>query len=74
MTRHALLAASAALALAACSSKPAPPAPAPDVGWAHYGGDAGGQRYSSAAQITPANVEQLKIAWRYSTGRFDVPG
>jgi quinoprotein glucose dehydrogenase len=43
---------------------------APDVGWPFYGGDAGGQRYSSAAQITPANVRQLKVAWTYSTGEM----
>ena len=32
--------------------------------WDHYGGDAGGQRFSSAAQITPANVGRLTEAWR----------
>jgi quinoprotein glucose dehydrogenase len=67
MTRAQLLAAAALLALAACSRPPAP-APAPDVAWPHYGGDAGGQRFSSAAQITPSNVKGLKVAWRYSTG------
>jgi quinoprotein glucose dehydrogenase len=69
-----LLAASASLlALAACSppaQKPTSVAAAPDVDWPHYGGDAGGQRYSSAAQITPANVGQLKVAWTYSTGEM----
>jgi quinoprotein glucose dehydrogenase len=47
---------------------PAPLVPAPDTGWDHYGGDAGGQRFSSAAQITPENVGGLKVAWTYSTG------
>jgi quinoprotein glucose dehydrogenase len=57
------------LALAACSPQaPTALAPAPDAGWAHYGGDAGGQRYSTAGQITPANVAELKIAWSYSNG------
>ena len=28
----------------------------------------GGQRYSTAAQITPANVAALTVAWTYSTG------
>jgi len=37
-------------------------------GWPSYGGDAGGQRYSSARQITPANVANLEPAWTYSTG------
>jgi quinoprotein glucose dehydrogenase len=37
-------------------------------GWPAYGGDAGGQRYSSARQITPANVGALTAAWTFSTG------
>ena len=57
------------LVLAACSPPSSPPlARAPDTEWAHYGGDAGGQRYSGAAQITPANVGGLKVAWTYSNG------
>nr|MBA3812099.1 PQQ-binding-like beta-propeller repeat protein [Caulobacteraceae bacterium] len=59
--------AGASLALAACAKAP-PPAAAPDVDWPYYGGDAGGQRFSTAAQITPANVRGLKIAWTWSTG------
>ncbi|SRR5665213_812871 len=39
-----------------------------DTGWPQYGGDQGGQRYSTAAQITPANVAKLAPAWSYSTG------
>jgi quinoprotein glucose dehydrogenase len=38
-----------------------------EPGWAFYGGDAGGQRFSAAAEITPANVASLKSAWRFST-------
>ncbi len=38
------------------------------TGWAHYGGDAGGLRYSSLAQITADTVQDLRIAWTYSTG------
>ncbi len=37
-------------------------------GWTHYGSDAGGSRYSPLKQITPANVQQLKVAWTYHTG------
>ena len=37
-------------------------------GWPAYGGDQGGMRFSSARQITPANVGRLTEAWRYSTG------
>lgn len=35
-------------------------------GWDQYGGDAGGQRFSPAAQITPANAGGLTEAWRYT--------
>jgi len=42
-------------------------AKAGEPGWPFYGGDAGGQRYSAAAEITPANVASLKPAWRFST-------
>lgn len=47
------------LATAAFSQEP---------GWPDYGGDPGGQRYSAAAQITPADVSRLKPAWVFSTG------
>src|SRR5262249_17631149 len=59
--------------LALCACSPAGPAPvkaAADVDWPFYGGDAGGQRFSPAAQITPANVAGLKVAWTYSTGEL----
>lgn len=35
------------------------------VDWRIYGGSARGDRYSSLTQITRANVQQLKVAWRY---------
>lgn len=38
-----------------------------EAGWPLYGGDAGGQRYSSAGDITPTNVGRLGVAWTYST-------
>jgi quinoprotein glucose dehydrogenase len=59
------LAAATALMLAAAASGSQAP------GWPYYGGDAGGQRYSSAPQITPANVGRLAIAWTYRTGDLD---
>ncbi|MDA0993703.1 MAG: pyrroloquinoline quinone-dependent dehydrogenase [Proteobacteria bacterium] len=37
-------------------------------GWSSYGGDAGGHRYSDAAQITIENVDTLVPAWEYRTG------
>ena len=41
---------------------------AAEPGWPSYGGDQGGQRFSGARQITPANVSGLAVAWTYSTG------
>ena len=43
----------------------------PGSGWQQYGNDPGGHRYSSAAEITAANVERLEIAWQFSTGDLD---
>jgi quinoprotein glucose dehydrogenase len=42
----------------------------PDSGWAAYGGDEGGTRYSPLAKITPANVGQLRVAWIFRTGEL----
>lgn len=42
----------------------------PGGGWPAYGGDAGGSRYSSLTQITPANVGRLRIAWTFHTGEL----
>ena len=46
----------------------APCAHAAEPGWGAYGGDVGGQRFSPARQITPANVTKLTQAWSFSTG------
>jgi quinoprotein glucose dehydrogenase len=43
-------------------------AAAADGTWGYYGGDQGGTRHSTAAQITPANVDDLIPVWTYSTG------
>jgi quinoprotein glucose dehydrogenase len=43
-----------------------------DIGWAHYGSDAGGTRYSAAARINRSNVTSLKVAWTYRTRALDV--
>jgi quinoprotein glucose dehydrogenase len=58
----------AGLALLLLAASRLPAAAAGDAGWPYYGGDAGGQRFSTAAQITPANVGKLAPAWTYSTG------
>jgi quinoprotein glucose dehydrogenase len=39
--------------------------------WTHYGADAAGTRYSPLKQISPANVDRLKVAWTYHTGALD---
>lgn len=39
-------------------------------GWAVYGGDSGGQRYSSLSQIDRSNVGALELAWQYRTGEL----
>jgi quinoprotein glucose dehydrogenase len=44
----------------------------PDTDWQAYGRGPFGDRYAPAAQITPQNVAQLKIAWMFRTG--DVRG
>jgi quinoprotein glucose dehydrogenase len=36
--------------------------------WGAYGSDVAGTRFSPLAQITPANVSQLHVAWTYHTG------
>ena len=35
--------------------------------WRHYGGDAGGTKYSPLDQINPSNVGKLQIVWRWKT-------
>jgi quinoprotein glucose dehydrogenase len=39
-----------------------------------HGGDAGGTRYSAAAQITPANINRPAVAWTYSTRDLETKG
>ena len=45
-----------------------PAAQGQDSDWRYYGNNPAGQRFSPLAQITPANVSELKPAWRYDTG------
>jgi quinoprotein glucose dehydrogenase len=52
-------------------AKPLAPvaAKAPGSGdWLYYGNDPGGSRFSPLAQLTPKNVDGLKLAWTYRTG------
>lgn len=39
-------------------------------GWHSWGATPGGTRYVPAAEITPANVAGLEVAWSYSTGEM----
>ena len=36
--------------------------------WPFYGHDGGGQRFSPLKQLTPVNVDRLKVAWTFRTG------
>ncbi|HZZ88765.1 MAG TPA: pyrroloquinoline quinone-dependent dehydrogenase [Caulobacteraceae bacterium] len=65
---RALAVAAIMAATTACAPKVPRAPPAPDVDWPYYGADPGGQRFSSAAQVTAANVRALKVAWTFSTG------
>lgn len=42
-----------------------------DIEWPAYGGDPGGMRHAALSQITPENIDQLKVAWTYRTGELD---
>src|SRR5687767_9796857 len=39
--------------------------------WRWYGGDAGGTRHSTLADIHTGNVSRLRRAWTYHTGDLD---
>ncbi|PVM82937.1 membrane-bound PQQ-dependent dehydrogenase, glucose/quinate/shikimate family [Caulobacter endophyticus] len=65
-----------AMANRAAPAKPLPPpiaGPGRAMGsdWIAYGGSHDAQRFSAAAQITPANVGELERAWTFRTG--DIP-
>ncbi|MGN6436209.1 MAG: pyrroloquinoline quinone-dependent dehydrogenase [Agriterribacter sp.] len=42
-----------------------------NAGWSHYGGDAGGMRFSPLKQVNDKNVINLTPAWTYRTGELD---
>ena len=41
---------------------------AQDQAWSTFNGDLKAQKYSTATQITPENVKDLKVAWQMHTG------
>lgn len=56
-------------AIGGCN-RPSTPAAStrPDVEWRHYGGDAGGTKYSPLSDIDRHNVARLELAWMVRTG------
>ena len=35
------------------------------VEWIHYGGDPGGMKYSTLADVNAQNVQRLQVAWQW---------
>ena len=66
MRRHLCLVALAGLATSTTALPDA-------TEWSHFGGDAGGMRYTPAAEITPANVDRLIPVWTHRTGHLQAP-
>ena len=48
-------------------------AAAAQTDWPTYGHDKGGDRFSPLSQITPANVDKLKVAWVYHMKPANAP-
>jgi quinoprotein glucose dehydrogenase len=63
MTMHATLIPLLLLAGVATADSPA-------FEWTAYGGDGRAQRHAPLAQVTPANVGQLELAWSFRTGEL----
>ena len=63
-----LVAASLALAATLGPAADVPARVPPEREWRVHGGDPGHTQHSSLAQITPANVARLRVAWTYHTG------
>src|SRR5512139_3244483 len=55
------------LPLAAHAAQP-DPAELPAAEWRQWGGDAGAMHFSRLADITPANVASLQVAWTHASG------
>lgn len=59
------------IALAGCEEKVEIDFEGPVAGWEHWGGDAGGTRFSPLTQVTPDNVRYLEKAWTYRIGEIE---
>ena len=55
-------------ALPQAAAAPLPDDNGPPDDWRAYGRTSAGTRYSPLAEITPDNVDKLKVAWTYHTG------
>ena len=64
-TRRRAAALAAALALWATAAAPALGQDGAPGEWTHYAGGVSGHKYSALNQISKANVQQLRVAWRY---------
>jgi quinoprotein glucose dehydrogenase len=62
-----------AVAVAASTLAQSKRFPAASNEWPTYGHDPGAMRFSPVRQITPANVNQLKVAWVYHLRPPDAP-
>jgi glucose dehydrogenase len=64
---YAVLLAAAALLPTSAQTPNAKPAakPNPAADWPMYNRDSGGTRYSALTQISPTNVSNLQMAWKY---------
>ena len=69
-----ILLAALSLSQSACSlGSPGDAAPVPPAApseWQSWGATPGGTHFSTAAQVTPANVAQLELAWSHRSGDF----
>src|SRR6185369_5239778 len=63
---------SLALTAAAAAAIAVPRSARGPIQWTAYAGDSGGSKYSSADQITRANVATLTPVWTYRTGDYGV--
>ena len=63
-----LVAVSLALAATLGPAAEVPARVPPEREWRAHGGDPGHTQHSPLAQITPANVARLRVAWTYHTG------
>jgi quinoprotein glucose dehydrogenase len=68
--RAAVLLAAALGTVGAASLGPRPPVDDEESQWSSYGGDPGGSRHTTLAQIDRNNVRDLRIAWTYRTGEL----